>query len=494
MQPPMSLLEVESNHSRTLQDADSRRVSWHVKGTWFLQGVGLACLTLIGVAAWQQGMPNASSDLAKSSQHVSAVAFDNAWDAADQPGAFDKKTSNKKVKDPAAFNPATVALEPKTANQRLSDRKDFAGVQGTTMKISGDYAQKNAKRDALTLRLWEERQQMKRGTSSPVLGGDLGTATIKKTETMPKPYDFKIEQRFAAAAAATMLLIGVANPLPALATGGDNPNSVTAQSRSSLTYDEIKGTGLANRCSLVKTPVDPSTGVAGVRQSTITVKSGAKLVDFCLEPKQFFVEEEVATKKGAVETKYVPTKLMTRQTYTLDGITGTYSQKDGKLQFKEEDGIDYAPTTVQMPGGERVPFLFTVKELLATGAKAGYDVKPGYEFGGKFAVPSYRSGLFLDPKGRGMTTGYDMAQALTGLQTGNDGDLRLENENNKKFDNLQGSVEFEVQSVDATLGEFGGVFVSTQPGDTDQGTQKPKKILLKGVFYGKIEPEGSVNR
>jgi photosystem II oxygen-evolving enhancer protein 1 len=362
------------------------------------------------------------------------------------------------------------------------------------MKIHGDYDKSNAKRDALTKRLWEERQQMKRGTS-PVLGGDVGTATIQETQTMPKPYDFKIEQRFAAAAAATMLLVGVANPLPALATGGDNPNSVTSDVRTSRTYDEVKGTGLANRCNIVQTPRnDPSTGQAGDRETTITVKSGSKLVDFCLEPKQFFVEEEIATKKGTVESKYVPTKLMTRQTYTLDGITGTYSQENGKLQFKEEDGIDYAPTTVQMPGGERVPFLFTVKELLAVGAKEGYDVKPGYDFGGKFSVPSYRSGLFLDPKGRGMTTGYDMAQALTGLQTGNDGDARLENENNKKFDNLQGSVEFQVQSVNAEFGEFGGVFVSTQPGDTDQGTQKPKKILLKGVFFGKIEPEGSVNR
>lgn len=37
----------------------------------------------------------------------------------------------------------------------------------------------------------------------------------------------------------------------------------------------------------------------------------------------------------------------------------------GNVFFKEEDGMDYAAVTVQLPGGERVPFLFTVKELVA---------------------------------------------------------------------------------------------------------------------------------
>merc|ERR1711991_326661 len=95
---------------------------------------------------------------------------------------------------------------------------------------------------------------------------------------------------------------------------------------------------------------------------------------------------------------FVATKLMTRQTYTLDGISGTFSDAGGKLKLTEEDGIDYAPTTVQTPGGERVPFLFTVKDLVATGAKPGTALQPGFEFGGSFKVPSYRTGLFLDPK------------------------------------------------------------------------------------------------
>jgi photosystem II oxygen-evolving enhancer protein 1 len=73
---------------------------------------------------------------------------------------------------------------------------------------------------------------------------------------------------------------------------------------------------------------------------------------------------------------------MTRQTYTLDAISGDVSSSGGKLVFEEADGVDYAAGTVQLPGGERVPFLFTVKDLVAKGATDGSTIKPGYEFGG----------------------------------------------------------------------------------------------------------------
>lgn len=65
---------------------------------------------------------------------------------------------------------------------------------------------------------------------------------------------------------------------------------------------------------------------------------------------------------------------------------------DGKVKFEEKDGIDYAATTVQMPGGERVPLLFTVKQLVAQASTAGSTLKPGFQFGGSFSVPSYRTG------------------------------------------------------------------------------------------------------
>mmetsp|Transcript_19926 Transcript_19926/g.64175 ORF Transcript_19926/g.64175 Transcript_19926/m.64175 type:complete len:301 (-) Transcript_19926:471-1373(-) len=251
--------------------------------------------------------------------------------------------------------------------------------------------------------------------------------------------------------------------------------AITSDIRNQLSYEQVKGTGLANRCNEV------------VGTGSISVPaSGYKLVDLCLEPKTFAVEEEVSTKKGEIEKQFVNTKLMTRQTYTLDGISGKL-EGGGSITFKEEDGIDYAPTTVQLPGGERVPFLFTVKELVAKGSGGAF--KPGFEFGGSFKVPSYRTGLFLDPKGRGMTTGYDQAQALPASQVGEGAQEELFNENNKVFDVFDGTVEFAVSQVNAEDGEVGGVFVSSQPSDTDLGSKEPKKVLAKGIFFAKVVKE-----
>ena len=106
-----------------------------------------------------------------------------------------------------------------------------------------------------------------------------------------------------------------------------------------------------------------------------------------------------------------------------------------------------------------------------------------------FTVPSYRTGLFLDPKGRGTTTGYDFAGALPGLQNGVEGvgQEALFEENNKRFDVLSGDIEFQVTAVNKELGEFSGVFVSKQPGDTDMGGKKPKNLLIKGQFFARAE-------
>eukprot|EP00419_Tripos_fusus_P062564 CAMPEP_0172927694 /NCGR_PEP_ID=MMETSP1075-20121228/217597_1 /TAXON_ID=2916 /ORGANISM="Ceratium fusus, Strain PA161109" /LENGTH=257 /DNA_ID=CAMNT_0013788963 /DNA_START=476 /DNA_END=1250 /DNA_ORIENTATION=- len=254
--------------------------------------------------------------------------------------------------------------------------------------------------------------------------------------------------------------------------------------------------------------------------------------NFCLEPKSFAVEAE--TDKGK---EFVTTKLMTRQTYTLAFMEGamdtnpiTFSEEDGMdfaattvqlpdgervpflftckqllakgegsdtlafmegamdtnpITFSEEDGMDFAATTVQLPDGERVPFLFTCKQLLAKGE--GSEFKPGFTWGGEFNVPSYRTGGFLDPKGRGMYLGYDQAVALPASQAdGKEGQDELFKESNKVFDIGKGAIEMEVNKVNEDLGEIGGVFVSKQPGDTDMGAKTPKTILLKGIFYGKI--------
>merc|ERR1711988_789946 len=238
------------------------------------------------------------------------------------------------------------------------------------------------------------------------------------------------------------------------------------------------GTGLANTCPNVEGGGPNSIKLAGGKTY--------KIDEFCLEPTSFQVLEEKLTKSGVV-TEAVDTKVTTRQTYVLTGMEGDLVQKDGKLTFLEKDGIDYAPTTVQLPGGERVPFLFTVKNLVAQSDGATSSISPGLKMSGGFNVPSYRTGLFLDPKGRGTTTGYDQAVALPALQAG--GDDSLFNENNKKFDVGTGSLELKVTDVNSELGEIGGVFVHKQPSDTDLGSKVPKEVLLKGQFFAAVQEQ-----
>merc|ERR1719498_880317 len=264
----------------------------------------------------------------------------------------------------------------------------------------------------------------------------------------------------------------------ALAVGagvqGASAGPFTRSEIQSLTYEQIKGTGLANTCP----KLEGNAGKIAVGGKKL------KIDEFCLEPTSFQVLEEKLTKSG-LQTEAVDTKVTTRQTYVLTGIEGDLVSDAGKLKFIEKDGIDYAPTTVQLPGGKRVPFLFTVKNLVATSDGAAGAIEEGVKLSGKFVVPSYRTGLFLDPKGRGTTTGYDQAVALPALQAG--GDESLFAENNKKFDVGQGSIELKVTAVNSELGEFGGVFVHKQPSDTDLGSKVPKEVLLKGVWFATVD-------
>lgn len=118
----------------------------------------------------------------------------------------------------------------------------------------------------------------------------------------------------------------------------------------------MKGTGLANTCPVVET---------GEKGSTIKAGDYA-LEKFCMEPTSFTVKEESSFKAG--ESEFTKTKLMTRLTYTLDGMTGSFKVgADGSVAIQERDGLDYAAVTVQLPGGERVPFLFTLKEFTGGG-------------------------------------------------------------------------------------------------------------------------------
>merc|ERR1719388_597311 len=178
---------------------------------------------------------------------------------------------------------------------------------------------------------------------------------------------------------------------------------------------------------------------------------------------------------------FVNTRLMTRQTYTLEGIKGDMSTQGGNIKFVETDGIDFAPTTVKLPTGEYQPFLFTVKNLTVKGE--GTSLQPGFSMGGDFTVPSYRTGGFLDPKNRGMYTGYDQAVALPALQA-SDGQEELFKETNKVFDIGKGAIEMEVNKVNSDIGEIGGVFVSKQPSDR-HGRQVPQDDPAQGHLLWK---------
>jgi photosystem II oxygen-evolving enhancer protein 1 len=231
-----------------------------------------------------------------------------------------------------------------------------------------------------------------------------------------------------------------------------------------LTYLQVKGSGLANTCPVIE----------GGSSNLKDLPSGDYNFDkFCMEPTSFKVKSDSQT-KGA-DPEFVDSKLVTRLTYTLDDMSGKMKiGADGKVAFIEEDGIDYAPTTVQLPGGERVPFLFSVKQLNTSGSLDN--------FGGEFNVPSYRGSSFLDPKGRGGSTGYDTAVALPAR--GDDDELAKENTKNTAA--LKGSIVLKTAKVVPATGEIAGVFQSIQPSDTDLGAKAPKDVKITGLWYARL--------
>ncbi|KAJ4827578.1 hypothetical protein Tsubulata_004805 [Turnera subulata] len=244
------------------------------------------------------------------------------------------------------------------------------------------------------------------------------------------------------------------------------PRRLTYDEIQSKTYLEVKGTGTANQCPTIDGGVDSFAFKAG--------KYNAK--KFCLEPTSFTVKAESVSKNAPPE--FQNTKLMTRLTYTLDEIEGPFEvSPDGTVKFEEKDGIDYAAVTVQLPGGERVPFLFTIKQLVASG-------KPE-AFSGQFLVPSYRGSSFLDPKGRGGSTGYDNAVALPAGGRGDEEDLTKENIKNTA--SLTGNITLSVTKSKPETGEVIGVFESVQPSDTDLGAKTPKDVKIQGVWYAQLD-------
>ncbi|MDP5018329.1 Photosystem II manganese-stabilizing polypeptide [Anabaena sp. UHCC 0187] len=242
-----------------------------------------------------------------------------------------------------------------------------------------------------------------------------------------------------------------------------------------LTYEQIRGTGLANKCPQL---AETSRGSIAVDSKlTYTIK------ELCLEPTNFFVKEEPANKRQ--EAEFVPGKIMTRYTSTIDQVQGKLtSNPDNSLTFTEEDGLDFQAITVKLPGGELVPFLFTIKNLVAQTQPNLTSINTSTDFEGTFKVPSYRGAAFLDPKGRGVVSGYDNAVALPAGSDNED----LTRTNVKRAEVLSGKISLQVAKVDNTSGEIAGTFESEQPSDTDLGAGEPKEVKIRGLFYGRIEP------
>ncbi|KAJ7944365.1 Oxygen-evolving enhancer protein 1, chloroplastic [Quillaja saponaria] len=244
------------------------------------------------------------------------------------------------------------------------------------------------------------------------------------------------------------------------------PKRLTYDEIQSQTYLEVKGTGTANQCPTID----------GGSESFAFKPGKYNAKKFCFEPTSFTVKAEGVNKNSPLE--FQNTKLMTRLTYTLDEIEGPFEvSSDGTVKFEEKDGIDYAAVTVQLPGGERVPFLFTIKQLVASG-------KPE-NFGGEFLVPSYRGSSFLDPKGRGGSTGYDNAIALPAGGRGDEEELAKEN--NKNASSSTGKITLSVTKSKPETGEVIGVFESIQPSDTDLGAKTPKDVKIQGIWYAQLE-------
>ncbi|WP_008313000.1 photosystem II manganese-stabilizing polypeptide [Leptolyngbya sp. PCC 6406] len=241
-----------------------------------------------------------------------------------------------------------------------------------------------------------------------------------------------------------------------------------------LTYDQIRNTGLANSCPQL----------SETSRGTIELVSGKKyqIAGLCLEPTTYFVKEEPSNSRRAAE--FIRGKSLTRYTSSLNQVRGDLVlESDGSLTFSEKDGMDFQAITVQLPGGEQEPFLFTIKGLTAK-SQSGLNAVTTYtDLKGSYRVPSYRTSNFLDPKGRGLATGYDTAVALPAR-----GDSKeLRRENTKAFDIGEGEIVLQISKVDSYTGEIAGTFEANQPSDTDMGTAEPVDIKVQGIFYGRVE-------
>jgi len=242
-----------------------------------------------------------------------------------------------------------------------------------------------------------------------------------------------------------------------------------AADRASLTYDDIHNTGLANDC-----PTLPDSA-----RGSIPLEAGSayQLREICLHPSEVYVKGEPANKRQ--EAQFVASKILTRFTTSLDQVYGELAVADDGRAFKEQGGLDFQLVTVLLPGGEEVPFVFSSKELVAQAE--GAAITTSTDFTGDYRVPSYRTSNFLDPKARGLTTGYSSAVGL--VPAGDD----FTSETVKRYVDGTGTMNLSITKVDGATGEFAGVFTALQPSDTDMGTKQALDVKITGQLYGRLE-------
>ena len=255
---------------------------------------------------------------------------------------------------------------------------------------------------------------------------------------------------------------------------GEEPISLLSDE--TYTYDQIRNTGLANSC-----PKLPETARGSF---DLDVGTDYVLTDLCLEPTSYFVKEEATNKRE--DAKFIGAKALTRYTSSLTQVTGDLTlDSNGVLTFEEQYGIDLQAITVQLPGGEQVPMLFTIKKLVASTPEGQTGISTSTDLSGDYSVPSYRGASFLDPKARGQATGYDNAVALPAAAD----DEEILRENVKETPVLDGNISLQVSKVKSESGEIAGIFEAVQASDTDLGSKEPVDVKIRGLFYGRVEPK-----
>lgn len=98
----------------------------------------------------------------------------------------------------------------------------------------------------------------------------------------------------------------------------------TAGNKDLLTYDQIRGTGLANKC--------PQLSETSRGSIALDFSESYRMADLCLEPTTFFVKEEPVNKRQ--EAEFIAGKLLTRYTSTIDQVQGPLKiNEDRSLTF-----------------------------------------------------------------------------------------------------------------------------------------------------------------